>query len=360
MDAPLEAFFYNALNLAAETNYQFLSKMKERFGSFQAAWSSATGGTLVGCARRETIDRFLKQKSELDLEKEWKRLGENDVALVLRDDEAYPDLLQEIPFPPHGLYMRGASTLNRPIAVVGTRKSSEYGNRACEHVVADLVRFNTTIVSGLALGIDETAHRVCVENKKPTIAVIGSGLDRIYPATNKKLAEKITACGGAIISEYPLTTPPLQRHFPARNRIVSGISLGVIVIEAPEKSGSLITAYLALDQNRDIFVIPGSIFSSHMKGSHRLLKLGAKIVISGEDIAEEYGWTEETRGRQLPTFENKEQEAIIHALQEAAGTLDVDAVRAASGLSITIVNQELSMLLLAGTIKEVHKKYYLA
>jgi len=204
---------------------------------------------------------------------------------VFFNDKDYPLRLKKIPDPPKQLYIEGnLSVINFPLAVVGTRKISDYGRQTTEYFVKDLVRAGITIVSGLALGVDGLAHRIALENNGRTIAILGSGLNHIYPTAHKKLAEKILIAGGALISEYPPETPPYKSNFPARNRIISGLSLGVLVVEAPKNSGALITADFALKQKRKIFVVPGRIYDKNSQGTNELIKKGAQLVSESKDI----------------------------------------------------------------------------
>ncbi|MDD4996162.1 MAG: DNA-processing protein DprA [Patescibacteria group bacterium] len=203
-------------------------------------------------------------------------------------DKNYPQLLKEIYGPPKQLYCLGKlkSKEKFPLAVVGTRKISFYGKKTTEYFVNVLVQAGLTIISGLALGIDGLAHQIALENHGRTLAVLGSGLDIIYPPKHKKLAKEIIKSGGALLSEYPPKTRPSKLTFPARNRIVSGLSLGVLVIEAPIKSGALITARFALEQGREVFAVPGGIYNENSQGCNFLIKMGAKPVTKPEEILE--------------------------------------------------------------------------
>ena len=206
------------------------------------------------------------------------------------NDPEFPRILKEIYDPPREIYIRGdIEILNKPsLAVVGTRKATDYGIRAAEGIIKNLPP-GFVIVSGLALGIDTVAHRAALNKNIPTIAVLGSSIDdqSIYPRENAKLAYEIIAKGGAIISEYESPSPPQKQNFPKRNRIISGLSKAVIVIEAPEKSGALITAKCALEQNREVYALPGSIFSENSRGTNNLIKQGAHPIISLKEIIEE-------------------------------------------------------------------------
>ena len=207
------------------------------------------------------------------------------------ENEFYPKQLKEIYDAPVKIYVLGNKELlnQRGIAIVGTRKATEYGKKVALQFSRDLSEIGVNIISGLALGIDTYAHlgTLQLEGKGKTIAVLGSGLDQIYPKQNIELARKIIKSGGCILSEYPLGTKPEKLNFPQRNRIISGLAKGVLVVEADEKSGSLITADFALEQGRDVFAIPGNIFNSTSRGTIDLIKQGAKLVSNIKDIIEE-------------------------------------------------------------------------
>lgn len=209
--------------------------------------------------------------------------------IITLGDELYPSQLLEIPDPPTLLYGRGDPTLlNRPaLGVIGSRNATPQGLKTARQFSRNLAQQGLAIVSGMALGIDAEAHWGALEGNGPTIAVIGTGADRIYPARNKELAQRIAA-SGAIISEFPLGTPSIGSNFPRRNRIIAGLSKGVLVVEAAVESGSLITARLALEQGREVFAIPGSIHSPVSRGCHRLIKQGAKLVETAQDVLDEF------------------------------------------------------------------------
>lgn len=216
-------------------------------------------------------------------------LGDNIKKITLQD-KTYPAILKEIHDPPKELYIKGNIIPQDKIAiaVVGTRKCTQHGKQVALDIAGELAKLGITIVSGLAEGIDTFAHQAALENNGRTIAVLGTGIDKksLYPKSNYILSEKI-AKNGAVISEYPPETKGTKFNFPKRNRIVSGLSLGVVVIEAPEKSGALITASLALEQNREVFAVPGSIYEENYQGTNKLIQMGAKLVNNIEDILEE-------------------------------------------------------------------------
>ncbi|MDA2936055.1 DNA-processing protein DprA [Patescibacteria group bacterium AH-259-L05] len=209
---------------------------------------------------------------------------------ITPQDKNYPPLLKEIPDPPQELYIWGVLKQKEkyPLAVVGTRKVSNYGKQVTLELVTELVKQGLTIISGLALGVDGISHQAALDANGRTIAVLGSGFNHLYPQKHTKLAHDIVKSGGAVITEYPPDTKPTQKTFPVRNRIIAGLALGVLVIEAPMRSGALITARHALEQNRDVFAVPGSIYNKNSAGTNNLIKMGAKPVTKAEDILESF------------------------------------------------------------------------
>lgn len=270
----------------------------------------------------------------------------------------FPPLLQEIPDCPASLYIEGElpdPIENKYLAVVGSRKNSQYGKEVCEKLIAGLRGYSIVIVSGLALGIDSIAHEAALKAGLKTIAIPGSGLDRevLYPATNRALAEKILKGGGALLSEFEPRFRATPYSFPQRNRIVAGISHATLVIEAVKKSGALITARLALDYNREVMTVPGSIFSATTEGSHYLIRNGATPITRSEDILEILGFTVDERTIQNESleFENcsPEEKKILEILSEPVSR---DELIRKVGLAPNAVNALISMLEIKGLIAE--------
>lgn len=282
-----------------------------------------------------------------------------DYHIITPQDSEYPDLLKRIYDPPQRLYIAGSIKPkdNLSLAVVGTRKFSNYGKEAAQFLVEQLVRSGLTIISGLARGIDTFAHRAALESGGRTIAVLGSGIKLITPPENRKMAEDITR-SGAVISEFPPDFTPTQWSFPVRNRIIAGISLGTLVIEAPEKSGALITARHALDQGKDVFAVPGSIFSSTNIGANSLIKLGAYPVRTATDILEVLDIETQAEAykarRALP--DSKEEEVLLKLLEE--GPLHIDELIRGSGFSTATVGSVISMLEIKGLVKNMGRQEY--
>jgi DNA processing protein len=280
-----EKIFANALNQEPKIGASALRRIKNFFHSFESAWK-APFNELKNIIKTNELEDFRKK---IDPEKEYALLEKAHVNVLLKEE--LPELLQEIADPPQILYVKGNlpdDKVKTPLAVVGTRKLSSYGREAALKIINQLKDYNLTIVSGLALGIDTLAHRGALENDLATVAVLGSGLKNeiIYPRSNKKLAEEIVEKGGALVSEYPFSMKAATFAFPRRNRIIAGLSKATLVVEAPERSGALITAFLSLEYDREVLALPGSIFSANSAGCNNLIKLGATVVTSAKDVLE--------------------------------------------------------------------------
>jgi DNA processing protein len=291
-----------ALNMTPGVGPRVAAKLLERFGSAERCLRALRSELEPLRLQPETIESIVKGEGRERAAGELERVRALGGDILVLDDGAYPALLREIADPPITLYVRGAweASLGAPcVAMVGSRKGSTYGVNASGMLARDLAKRGVTIVSGLARGIDAAAHRGAMEAGGRTIAVMGTGLDEIYPRDHRKLADEILASGGALVTEFPLETPPVPQNFPYRNRIISGLSLGTIVVEASEKSGSLITARLAMEQNREVFAVPGNITSRVSFGTNYLIKgAGAKLVQQWQDVASELG--EEVARELLP------------------------------------------------------------
>ncbi|MDD2553391.1 MAG: DNA-processing protein DprA [Desulfotomaculaceae bacterium] len=268
-----------------------LWSLLKHFGSPRAAWKASvkelTGVPGIGANDPEDLAR---RRAEFDPAKEAARLQGAGVSFICYGEPDYPENLLQIFDPPPVIFIKGSvkSSDKLAVAVVGSRKPSPYGLLVAERFTKDLAALGVTVVSGMARGIDTAGHKGALVSGGRTVAVLGCGLDVVYPRENKKLMDKIVD-SGAVISEYPLGTPPESWHFPARNRIISGLSLGTVVIEAAEKSGALITADFALEQGRDVMAVPGNIVSPLSRGPHRLIKQGARLVQGAGDIIDELG-----------------------------------------------------------------------
>ncbi|MAF20628.1 MAG: DNA-protecting protein DprA [Parcubacteria group bacterium] len=282
--------YFNAFNLIGLIGPIGFKKLLAHFKSLENAWSAGINEFSQAGLNKSTIEQIRKQRPQINPDWEMEKLAKHQINLITIQDKNYPKLLKEIYAPPAVLYIRGAlQKIDQPsLSIVGTRRLSSYGRQITPLITTDLVKAGLVIISGLAKGIDALAHQAALKAKGQTIAVLGSGVDKssIYPAVNKSLAEQISQ-NGALISEFPMGTAPLAQNFPQRNRIVAGLSPGILVIEAPVRSGALITAKDALEQNREIFAIPGHILSQNSIGPNNLIKMGAKLVSQANDILQE-------------------------------------------------------------------------
>jgi DNA processing protein len=279
------------LNMTPGIGPRAAAKLLERFGSAEAVFNATRSELEQLRLPPEAVDTIIARDLQATAEAEIeavKRLGGD---ILLLDDGVYPSQLREIYDPPIVLYVKGAwsECLDQPcIGVVGSRRCSTYGQNSALMLARDLAQRGVTVVSGFARGIDAAAHRGALEAGGRTVAVLGTGLDEIYPRDHAKLAAEVLANGGALVTQFPLKTPPVSENFPYRNRIISGLSLGIVVVEAAESSGSLITARLAIEQNREVFAVPGNITSRNSFGTNYLIKgAGAKLVQQWQDIAAE-------------------------------------------------------------------------
>lgn len=280
-----------ALNMTPGIGPRAASKLLEQFGSPEAVFGALRVQLERTRLRPEAIESIMARDRHELAEQELARVRELGADVLILDDGTYPALLREIHDPPITLYVKGEwrYCLDQPcIAIVGARRCSTYGQNAASMLARDLAERGVTIISGLARGIDQAAHRSALDVGGRTVAVMGTGFDDIYPKEHKKLAEEILDKRGALVSEFPLGTPPAAQNFPYRNRVISGLSHGVVIVEAAEQSGSLITARLAMEQNREVFAVPGNITSRVSFGTNYLIKsAGAKLVQYWQDIAAE-------------------------------------------------------------------------
>jgi DNA processing protein len=287
-----------------------------------------------------------------------------DIKSISIEDKNYPELLKKIPGAPGVLYFKGIlpNSEDYCFAIVGTRRCSSYGQQIALKISGELADAGLTIVSGLAPGIDTFSHRAVVEKKKRTIAILGTGLDEksLYPQTNLDLSKKIIANGGCLISELPPGTRGSKFTFPKRNRIISGLSLGVLVIEAKEKSGSLITANYAISQGKNLFAVPGPIFSLNSKGPNQLIKNGAKLVEGPEDVISGLGlvglFSLKQKSKKDIETENKEEWLVFGTLKEEP--LHIDKIIEKTNLSASVVATTLALMEISGKIRSLGGNIY--
>lgn len=282
-----------ALNMTPGVGPRAAARLLERFGSAEGVFGALRSELERLRLRPEAVESIALRDRFAEAARELERVREiEDADVLVLDDGAYPALLREIPDPPVTLYVRGrwVECLDAPcVGIVGSRRCSAYGQNVALSLARELASRGVTIISGLARGIDAAAHRGALEASGRTVAVLGTGLDEVYPRDHRKLAAEILERGGALVTQFPLGTPPVAENFPYRNRIISGLSLGVVVVEASENSGSLITARLALEQGREVFAVPGSITSRYSFGTNFLIKgAGAKLVQAWQDVVAEF------------------------------------------------------------------------
>ncbi len=339
-----------------------ISQLVEYFTTLENAWKAPAGELKKAGLDSKSAATITNIRPRISVDAEMENLKKYKVKAIPFNSPSYPPRLKEIYDYPPLIYIRGNLLPEDEccLAVVGTRRATVYGRQVTEEIVSELTRNKITIVSGLAKGIDSIAHRAVLEARGRTIAVFASGLDIVYPAENASLAREIME-HGALISEYPLGARPKADNFPRRNRIMSGLSLGVLVVEAGERSGALITAEQALQQNRDVFAIPGSIFSPTSKGTNQLLQQGAKLVRHHVDIMEELNLA--LVGQQLEMKEllpTDETEALLLSkLKQLGGEpAHIDEVCRQSGLTSAVVSSTLTMMELKGMVKQVGNMNY--
>jgi DNA processing protein len=366
-----------ALNMTPGVGPRAATKLLERFGSAEAVFHARRTELEALRLKPESIDSILKNDLREKAAAELDRVKQIDGDVLILDDGSYPALLREIDDPPPVLYVKGnwQACFDQPaMAVVGSRMCSTYGENASEMLARDLASRGICIVSGLARGIDAAAHRGAMRGMGRTVAVLGTGIDSVYPRENTRLVREILDSGGAIVTQFPLGTPPLKDNFPYRNRIISGLSLGVLIVEASERSGSLITARLASEQNREVMAVPGNITSANSFGTNYLIKSGAKLVQQWQDVVAELpsdissailppkidAETAETAIRQpeLIPADMSLNERKVWTLLAADDATHIDILLETSGLSFGDLNSALVGLDIRDLIRVLPGKHY--
>ncbi len=354
--------YLNALNKIEGIGAQKLRLLMTFFDSAEAAWKASLQDLKESGIGNVASEKIIEQKRNIDPDAEWEKMQKENIRLIDWKSPDYPVLLREINNPPYILYTKGDLDLNSApiISVVGSRKYTAYGSQVAENFSRELARAGIIIASGMAIGIDSFAHRGALDAGGRTIAVLADSLDdeHLHPRINFNMSREIME-NGLLVSEYPIPTQSLPSLFPARNRIVAGLSMGTIVIEAGEKSGSLITATLTLDFNREVFAVPGPIFSPQSFGTNDLIKKGAKIVTSVKDILEELNLEKIEKNNQnfLKIPENKEEEVLLKIL--SADPLHIDNIAKISKLGTANTLSALSMMELKGWAKNIGGQNYI-
>ena len=325
--------------------------LMETFGTAEAVWkASAEDIRKAGILSDDLLRELVSFRKETDPEDVARALAARDIRVTAWRDEDYPPLLKETANPPAVLFYKGSAPVwTRAVAIVGARKATAYGVNAARHIAEGLAKEGVAIVSGGARGVDTVSHEGALAGGAPTAVVLACGLDVTYPPENRNLFQKVCEAGGTILSEYPLGTRPLGRQFPARNRIIAGMSRAVVVTEAAERSGSLITADFALEEGRDVFAVPGSIWSAMSRGTNHLIRSGAVCCTGAEDILSEYGWGQkaETAKAKSPPRQLTLEEEMVYRFCCMGETVSAETLLEQSGLSMA----KLTMILLSLTMK---------
>lgn len=348
-----------ALNAHPKIGSQTIKKMLAAFNDNpKKLWES--DGSKIGqfCGEKIRV-LFSEAKSDYDPAHEVEKLKQQNIGYLTVFDKKYPSILKEIYDAPAVLYIKGDIKAfdNPALAVVGSRKFTPYGKMVSGKLSRDCAKSGVCIISGLALGIDAEAHRAALDAGGITIGVLGCGLDRVYPSSNQGLAHEIIKSGGMIVSEYPIGTEAFKQNFPARNRIIAGLSKGILVIEAAEKSGALITAAAGLEYNRDIFAIPGPITSDTSVGCNYLIQNGAKLVTSADDILSELDIEVAKSSQKIKEIipESKEEVAVLDIIK--GDEMSADLIMQNSGINVIALNSLLTIMEMKGLIENVGGRY---
>jgi DNA processing protein len=354
-----EKKYWIGFNLVRGIGSVRFQQIKNYFGDLSVAWNAPGESFKQAGLPGRAVTNFLRLRKQIDLDQVYESILEKDIKVLTLLDDDYPRLLREIDQSPPVIYVKGTLTPadEFAIAIVGTRRVSEYGQQITRDISIFLAGHGLTIVSGLARGVDGIAHRHALEAGGRTIAVLGSGVDVIYPPEHRKLAEAISE-NGAVISDYPLGTQPEGINFPPRNRIISGLSLGTIVVEAGDRSGALITADFALEQGRDVFAVPGNVLSPASRGTNRLIQNGAYAMVSPQDVLDVLNLSElesiKTARQVLPA--DKTEARILQVMNFEP--LHIDEICNEVGLPVDKVSAALTMMELKGLVQHVGAMRY--
>lgn len=329
--------------------------LMEAFGTAEDVWK-ASDREIVGShlLKGKTEASFLAYRKETEPEEIGEKLYRLQIRCVTWEDDLYPPLLQTTANPPAVLFYKGNDPVfEKTVAIVGSRKATPYGVQTAERIACGLAENGVTVVSGGARGIDSAAHEGALRGESPTVVALACGLDHVYPPENKNLFQKVIDNGSTIISEYPPGTPPLGRQFPARNRIIAGMSRGILVVEAAERSGALITSDFALEEGRDVFSVPGNIWLDSSRGTNHLIRSGAICCTSYEDILSEYGWSEKSISSKKESPEQLTlEEEVVYRFCCTGEEVTAEDILQQSGMSVMKITMLLLRLQLKGFIKE--------
>jgi DNA processing protein len=346
--------YWAGLNLVKGIGAVRMRALLDTFGDPETAWKASYDSLCSAGLPVRVAGQLIKIRHEVDLDRYWERVQQCNVEVLTWDDDGYPRRLKEIDQPPPLLYVRGSIQLEDDwaVAIVGTRRVSPYGRQVAEEVAGFLAGNGVTVVSGLARGVDTAAHDAALKAGGRTIAVLGSGVDRIYPDENRRLSDRIIQ-KGAVISDYPMGTAPESANFPPRNRIISGLSLAVVVVEAGETSGALITASFAANQGREVFAVPGGIHAPQSKGTNSLIQQGARPLLRVEEILEvlslQMVQEQQVARAVLPVDETEARLLNVIGRQP----IHIDEIQIQSGLPIEQVSATLAMMELKGMVRQL-------
>jgi DNA processing protein len=356
-----ERKYWLGFSLVPEIGPKRLALLVRAFGALEAAWQANEHQLRAAGFDGVVLGNILEMRRKLKLDAEVERVEKAGARLLILTDDDYPPLLKTLADAPPVLYIRGTLRPEdqRALGIVGTRKATTYGRDVAADMAQQLARHKVTVVSGLAHGIDAAAHRGAIDGDGRTLAVMGCGVDVTYPSDHRALAEHVME-HGALVSEFPMGTRPESRNFPRRNRLISGLSLGVLVIEAPERSGALITAETAAEQGRDVFAVPGSIYNAMSTGANRLIQDGAKLVMKVSDILDELNIAHQTvenrqTAERIAPAGGTETE-ILNRL--AVEPIHIDDLVRSCGLPVAIVTSTLTILELKGLARSVGAMQY--
>jgi DNA processing protein len=346
--------YWIALNLVKGIGAVRTRALIAYFGDAASAWRASPEQLHAAGLSPKLVERYLQVRAGVDLDRLWEQLSAQHICVLTWEDEAYPARLKEIDQPPPVLYLRGELQMEDTwsVAIVGTRRVTSYGRQITEEIASYLAQNGVTVVSGLARGVDAIAHQAALKAGGRTLAILGNGVDQIYPPEHRTLAETIIQ-HGALLSDYPLGTQPDGTNFPPRNRIISGLSLAVIVTEAGDTSGALITAGFAAEQGREVFAVPGNILAPQSRGTNRLIQQGAHPLLDAREVLEILDLTRvddhRTARKALPG------DAIETHLLSVLGSepLHVDEIRNLTGLPIEKVSATLTLMELKGMVRQV-------
>ncbi len=353
--------YWVGFNLVKGVGAVRFKALLDKFGSAEAAWQASSAALMEAGLSHKIVEAFQRVRRDVSLEQVWDRLQSLGATVLTWEDEAYPRSLMQIDQPPPVLYVRGRLLPEDEwaVAIVGTRRVTTYGRQVADDVATTLAHNGVTIVSGLARGIDSISHQAALNAGGRTLAVLGSGVDIVYPPENRSLAAQLIE-HGALVSDYALGTPPDGLNFPPRNRIISGLSKAVIIVEAGDTSGALITATFAAEQGRDVFAVPGNINAPQSRGTNRLIRDGAQPLLNPQDVLEALNLTMITEHKAVRVaLPSDPVELTLYKLLSQQ-PLHVDEIRAQADMPIETVSATLAMMELKGMVRQVGGMNYVA